>query len=215
MKEVFRVQKKDISEAVIKRLPKYYRYLTDMDKAGVQKISSKELSEKMGLNASQIRQDFNCFGGFGQQGYGYNVKTLRQQMANILGLVNSHKAVLIGAGNIGQAIINYAGFKSEKFDIIAAFDKNEKLIGTSINGIKVYDSSELSDFIKKNKVDIAIIATPKERAQQVADVAIEAGIRGIWNFATIDLKLNDGVYAENVHLSDSLNVLLYKTNNNY
>lgn len=209
------MQKKDISEAVIKRLPKYYRYLTEMEKAGVQKISSKELSEKMGLNASQIRQDFNCFGGFGQQGYGYNVKTLRQQMSNILGLMNSHKAVLIGAGNIGQAIINYAGFKSEKFDIIAAFDKNEKLIGTSINGIKVYDSAELPDFIKKNKVDIAIIATPKEKAQQVADIAMGAGIRGIWNFATIDLKLNDGIYAENVHLSDSLNVLLYKTNNKY
>jgi len=209
------LQKKEISEAVIKRLPKYYRYLTEMDKAGIQKVSSKELSEKMGLNASQIRQDFNCFGGFGQQGYGYNVKTLRHQMANILGLMNSYKAVLIGAGNIGQAVINYAGFRNEGFNIIAAFDKNDKIIGSSINGVKVYDIAQLHDFISKNKVDIAVIATPKERAQQVADIAMDAGIRGIWNFATVDLKIKDGVYVENVHLSDSLNVLLFKTSNEY
>lgn len=209
------MQKKDISEAVIKRLPKYYRYLTDMENAGIQKISSKELSEKMSLNASQIRQDFNCFGGFGQQGYGYNVKSLRMQMANILGLIKPYNAVLVGAGNIGQAIINYTGFKKDGFNIVAAFDKNEKIIGTNVNGVPVYDISQIDDYIKQNKVDIAIIATPKERAQQIADIVTEAGVKSIWNFATVDLKLNEDVVVENVHLSDSLNVLLYKTSNDY
>ncbi len=182
-----------------------------MEKLGVLKVSSKELSERMGLNASQIRQDFNCFGGFGQQGYGYNVKTLREQMANILGLLNSYRAVLVGAGNIGRAIINYAGFKESGFNIIAAFDMNEEMIGSNINGVEVYNVSQLQDYILKNQIDIAIIATPKAKAQQIADTVMDAGIKSIWNFATVDLKLKEDVCVENVHLSDSLNVLLYKT----
>jgi len=204
--------KSRVSEAVIRRLPKYYRYLQDMERVGIQRISSKELSERMGLTASQIRQDFNCFGGFGQQGYGYNVSELRQQIKKILGLSNEYNVIIVGAGNLGQALANYTGFGQEGFHIKALFDINPRLVGLSIHGIQIHDIDSMKDYIAANNIDIGIICTPKNKAQEIADKMVEAGIKGIWNFAPVDVECPEDVVVENVHLSDSLYVLSYKMN---
>jgi len=201
-----------VSEAVMRRMPKYYRYLTDMEKAGIERVSSKELSQRMGLTASQIRQDFNCFGGFGQQGYGYNVSELRHEIHKILGLHKKHSIIIIGAGNIGQALANYTGFEKDGFLVKCLFDINPRLIGMSIRGKPIYDIDELEDYLKENQVHIAAICTPKEKVQEVAERLIKNGIKGIWNFAAVDIVVpnNNDVIVENVHLSDSLYTISFQ-----
>lgn len=204
-------EKNYVSEAVMRRMPKYYRYLADMERAGIERVSSKELSQRMGLTASQIRQDFNCFGGFGQQGYGYNVSELRQEIHKILGLHIKHHVIVIGAGNIGQALANYTGFEKDGFLVKGLFDINPRLIGMSIRGVPIHDIDELDDYISKNQVDIAAICTPKEKAQKVAEQLIQSGVKGIWNFAAVDIVVpNNDVIVENVHLSDSLYTITFQ-----
>lgn len=205
-------KKRSISMAVIKRLPKYYRYLRELDVNEVDRISSKELSEKIGFTASQIRQDLNCFGDFGQQGYGYNVKELLYQISVILGLNKEYNTVIIGAGNIGQAIANYSGFHKMPFNLKGIFDVNVKLIGLKIRDIEIKDMDEVEEFLKKESINIAIICVPKNRAQSVADIVTRNGVKGIWNFAPIDLKVGSDVIIENVHLSESLMTLSYLLN---
>ncbi|HHY82451.1 MAG TPA: redox-sensing transcriptional repressor Rex [Clostridiales bacterium] len=199
-----------VSEAVMRRMPKYYRYLTDLEKSGIERVSSKELSHRMGLTASQIRQDFNCFGGFGQQGYGYNVSDLRHEIHKILGLTRVYNMIILGAGNVGQALANYTNFEKDGFIIKGLFDINPRLIGMSIRGIPVYDIDELESFISKNEIHIAVICTPKEKAQEVADRVIRCGVKGIWNFAAMDINAPRDTIVENVHLSDSLYTLSFR-----
>ncbi|SHF04125.1 redox-sensing transcriptional repressor Rex [Clostridium fallax] len=205
-------KKKNISMAVIKRLPKYHRYLSELMKNDVDRISSKELSEKIGFTASQIRQDLNCFGDFGQQGYGYNVRELYNQISNILGLQKDYNTVIIGAGNIGQAIANYGHFQKLGFNTIAIFDANPKLIGIKIRDIEIKDIDELDNFLERNTVDIGIICVPKVNAQKVCDQLIAGGVRGVWNFAPVDLVVPENIIVENVHLSESILTLIYLLN---
>ncbi len=203
---------KKVSMAVIKRLPRYYRYLADLLKMDIARISSKELSSRMGITASQIRQDLNCFGGFGQQGYGYNVELLYHEIGDILGVNNEFKTIIIGAGNMGQALANYENFQKRGFKIIGIFDVNPELVGTKIKEIEISHMDILDDFITTNKVDIAMITVPYEQTPIVADRMAKLGIKGLWNFSPMDLKLPYDVVIENVHLSDSLMVLGYKLN---
>lgn len=201
-----------ISNAVIKRLPRYRRYLRELNKKGVDKISSNELSRLIGYTASQIRQDLNNFGGFGQQGYGYNVEDLYKEISAILGLDQQYKMVIVGAGNLGKAITNYTHYYKSGFIVESLFEVNPKLIGGKINGIEIRDCDELVEYAEKNDIDIGIICIPKDSAQEVADKLCFAGVRGIWNFAHVDLELPDHVALENVHLSDSLYSLAYHMN---
>ena len=201
-----------VSEAVIRRLPKYYRYLKEMEKNGVQRISSKELSNRMGLTASQIRQDFNCFGGFGQQGYGYHVSDLCGEIRKILGLDKNYNVIIVGAGNLGQALANYVGFEKEGFNIKAMFDVNPRLVGLSIRGIQIYDIDAMNDYIIENNIQVGVICAPKSQAQEITDQMVKCGIKSIWNFAPIDVETPEEVAVENVHLSDSLYTLSYKMN---
>lgn len=198
-----------VSITVIRRLPKYYRYLSELLQKGINRISSQELSKLTGFTASQIRQDLNNFGGFGQQGYGYNVEELHKELGKILGLNNEYKAVVAGAGNLGNAIANYGGFKDAGFDIIGVFSRYYKDLPFDMEGLEVRDMSELEDFIKDNNVDIGIITTSKDNAQKVADIYIKSGIKGIWNFAPVDLVVPEDIVLENVRLSDSLYTLSY------
>jgi len=202
-------KKKNISMAVIKRLPKYHRYLKELMKNDVDRISSKELGEKIGFTASQIRQDLNCFGDFGQQGYGYNVRELYNQIVSILGLDQNYKTIMVGAGNIGQAIANYATFERLGIELIAIFDVNPKIIGTKIRKIEINAESDLKEYLKNNDIAIGIICVPKMNAQRVCDELVSGGIKGIWNFAPVDLIVPDDVKVENVHLSESLSTLIY------
>ncbi|MFD3158206.1 redox-sensing transcriptional repressor Rex [Haloimpatiens sp. FM7330] len=199
-------KKKNISMAVIKRLPKYHRYLRELIQNDVDRISSKELSEKIGFTASQIRQDLNNFGDFGQQGYGYNVKELFNEISNILGLTREYRTVIIGAGNIGQAIANYSYFSKIGFKFEGIFDINPKIIGLKINDIEVMDIDLLGEFLTSNQVDVGIICVPRKSAQKVCDTLIQNGIKGIWNFAPVDLQIprEANIIIENVHLSESL-----------
>ena len=200
---------KNISIAVIRRLPKYHRYLGDLLDRDIQRISSKELSDIIGFTASQIRQDLNNFGGFGQQGYGYNVEALHTEIGKILGLDRPYNAVLVGAGNLGQAIANYAGFRKAGFEIKALFDANPRMIGLKIREFEVLDSDTLEDFIKNNNIDIAVLCIPKNGAQEVINRVVKAGIKGVWNFAPLDLEVPKGVIVENVNLTESLFTLSY------
>ncbi len=206
-------QGKVISSAVIRRLPKYYRYITMIENKGIVRISSQNLSEITGFTASQIRQDLNHFGGFGQQGYGYSVSRLKEQLAKIIGLEQEYKMVIVGAGRMGQAIRNSELFKDSGFEIIALFDADERKIGSDVNGLEVLPIEELSKYMNENKVDILAITTPKEAAQELADIAVDAGVKGIWNFAPLDINLPDGVVLENVHLDESLYTLIYYIGN--
>lgn len=208
-------EKNRISEAVIRRMPKYYRYLKEMRENGVKRISSRELSKKMGLTASQIRQDFNCFGGFGQQGYGYNVDELYEEIQKILGLDREYNMIVIGAGNLGQALANYNGFEQEGFKIRALFDINPRLVGISIRGIPILDIDQIENFLSKYEVHIAAICTPKKTAQEIVDKLVECGVKGIWNFAPVDVDVPDDVVVENVHLSDTLYTISLRMNANY
>lgn len=206
---------KKISMAVIKRLPRYYRYLSDLLTLGIKRVSSKELSSRMGITASQIRQDLNCFGGFGQQGYGYNVESLFNEIGNILGLNRTFYSIIIGAGNMGQALANYGNFEKRGFKIVGIFDANPEVIGKVINDISVMDIESLDEFVKHTKVDIAMITVPYKATAMVADKVARLGVKGLWNFSPMDLKIPYDVIVENVHLSDSLMVLGYKLNEKY
>ncbi|MBQ3390298.1 MAG: redox-sensing transcriptional repressor Rex [Firmicutes bacterium] len=201
-------EKRKVSPSVIRRLPKYRRCLLELKNSGVQRISSRELSRITGLTASQIRQDLNNFGGFGQQGYGYNVEELFEEVGGILGLDKEYTVVMVGFGNLGQAVSNYLQNK-EGFELSGIFDVNPSLIGSALCGLKVRDASELEEYLRGNEVDIGIIATDKGSAQSVADVLSAAGVKGIWNFAPLDLVVPENVMLENVHLSDSLYTLAY------
>ncbi|MDY4742957.1 MAG: redox-sensing transcriptional repressor Rex [Lachnospira sp.] len=203
------MEEKKISSAVIRRLPRYYRYLGELMETGVQRISSKELSARMKVTASQIRQDLNNFGGFGQQGYGYNVQYLYEEIGKILGIDREHNMLIIGAGNLGKAIINYSDFEKRGFIIKGIFDNNPKLKGTKIRDIEVRMMDELTDFIREDAIEIVALTIPKEAAKQIARVVADAGIKAIWNFAHTDLNLPDDVIVENVHLSESLMRLSY------
>lgn len=201
---------KEISQAVIRRMPRYYRYLGDLLDEGVERISSGDLSKRMQVTASQIRQDLNNFGGFGQQGYGYNVKFLYEEIGKILGLNTEHNIIVIGAGNLGQALANYAKFEKLGFKIIALFDVNPSLVGVTVRGIRIYSYDELEEFCEENKVDIAALTMPRSKAEEIANHVVALGIHAIWNFAHVDLELpNKDVVVENVHLSDSLMQLSY------
>ena len=205
-------KKKNVSMAVIKRMPKYYRYLGELVKNDVDRISSKELGEKIGFTASQIRQDLNNFGDFGQQGYGYIVKELHNQIGAILGVGKEYNAVLIGAGNIGQAIANYSRFTDIGLGITAIFDANPKLVGMRIRDVEIKDIDELKGYLEENHIDMGILCVPRINAQKVCDVLVNGGVRGIWNFAPIDLHVPETVKVENVHLSESLLTLVYQMN---
>ena len=203
------MEQRKISRAVISRLPRYYRYLGDLLEAGVERISSSDLSKKMHVTASQIRQDLNNFGGFGQQGYGYNVKYLYTEIGKILGLDRSHNFIIIGAGNLGQALANYASFERSGFILKSLFDVNPRLEGVTIRGIPVRMVDDLEDFLKNNDIEIAALTLPKSKAIEVADILVDNGVKGIWNFAHTDLSLPKDVVVENVHLSDTLMKLSY------
>ena len=203
------MEQRKISRAVISRLPRYYRYLGDLLEAGVERISSSDLSKKMHVTASQIRQDLNNFGGFGQHGYGYNVKYLYTEIGKILGLDRCHNFIIIGAGNLGQALANYASFERSGFILKSLFDVNPRLEGVTIRGIPVRMVDELEDFLKNNDIEIAALTLPKSKAIEVADILVDNGVKGIWNFAHTDLSLPKDVVVENVHLSDTLMKLSY------
>jgi len=201
-----------ISSAVIRRLPKYYRYLGELKRMGINKTSSRELSEMTTFSASQIRQDLNNFGGFGQQGFGYDVENLRFEIGKILGLDKKYKVIIVGAGNIGEAIANYTGFYEADYEVVSLFDKNPKLIGLSIRNAIIRDIDDIEEYLKNEKIDMAVICTPKSVSQQIAERIVLCGIKAIWNFAPKDLKMPEGVYVENVHLNESLFSLTYYYN---
>ena len=203
------MEAKQISKAVIKRLPRYYRYLGELLEDNVERISSNDLSKKMRVTASQIRQDLNNFGGFGQQGYGYNVKYLYTEIGKILGLDIVHPMIIVGAGNLGQALANYVEFGKRGFKLVGIFDVNPVLEGIAVRGIEIQMISDLPFFMKENNIEIAILTLPKNKARDVAEILIENGIKAIWNFAHIDLDTPDDVIVENVHLSESLMTLSY------
>lgn len=205
------MENKGISKAVISRLPRYYRYLGELLEQGVERISSNDLSEKMSVTASQIRQDLNNFGGFGQQGYGYNVQYLYDEIATILGLDEVHNMIIVGAGNLGQALANYVNFEKRGFKLVGLFDQKEELAGKKIRDIEIRPMTELSDFLRSTKVEIAALTVPKEVVEDVADMLVDNGIRALWNFAHIDLNLRlpKHIMVENVHLSESLMKLSY------
>lgn len=203
------MEEKMISQAVIKRLPRYYRYLGELIMQDIERISSGDLSRKMNVTASQIRQDLNNFGGFGQQGYGYNVKYLYSEIGKILGLDKVHKVVIIGAGNIGRALAKYRGFDKNGFQFISFFDNDESLYDQTIAGLKIRPVTQLKEFVQEYPVDIAVLTIPKEYARETAREVVAAGIPAIWNFAQLDLGLPDNVMVENVHLSESLMLLSY------
>ena len=203
------MEAKQISKAVIKRLPRYYRYLGELLEDNVERISSNDLSKKMRVTASQIRQDLNNFGGFGQQGYGYNVKYLYTEIGKILGLDIVHPMIIVGAGNLGQALANYVEFEKRGFKLVGIFDVNPVLEGIAVRGIEIQMISDLPFFMKENNIEIAILTLPKNKARDMAEILIENGIKAIWNFAHIDLDTPDDVIVENVHLSESLMALSY------
>ncbi|MGN0315483.1 MAG: redox-sensing transcriptional repressor Rex [Fusicatenibacter sp.] len=205
------MEEKGISRAVIKRLPRYYRYLGELLEDGVERISSSELSERMKVTASQIRQDLNNFGGFGQQGYGYNVRYLYTEIGKILGLDRIHNMIIVGAGNLGQALANYSAFERSGFKTVGIFDVNPVLKGVTVRGIEIRMTNELPRFIRENNVEIAALTLPKSKAVEMANVLVDNGVKAIWNFAHTDLNLTlpDDIIVENVHLSESLMRLSY------
>lgn len=208
------MDEKKISKAVINRLPRYYRYLGDLLEKDVVRISSKELSEMMSVTASQIRQDLNNFGGFGQQGYGYNVDYLYAEIGKILGLDKQHNIIIIGAGNLGQALANYADFERRGFTLKSLFDIDPKLIGNEIRGIKIRPIDELESYMKENYVDIAAITVPRFKASEIANNLAKWGIKAMWNFAPTDLNLPKDIVVENVHLAESLLRLSFRLSSN-
>ncbi len=203
------MERNEISMAVIKRLPRYYRYLEELLDNGVDRISSNELSVKMNVTASQIRQDLNNFGGFGQQGYGYNVKSLHIEIAKILGIDMNHSMIIVGAGNLGRAIANYSNFEKRGFVVKAMFDSNPELIGNHFRGSEVLPMDKMVEYIREFNIEILALTIPKINASEVVNAAVEAGVKAIWNFAHMDLTVPSNVVVENVHLSESLMTLSY------
>ena len=200
--------RQEVSKAVIQRLPRYYRNICELKAEGAQRISSRALAERMGLTASQIRQDFNCFGGFGQQGYGYNIEKLQEELGAILGLRAGRTAILLGVGNLGRALLNNFNFSASGFELLCAFDASPELIGRSFGGYEVRDAKELERYIDEPHPDVAVLTIPRGNAPAIARSLVERGIRGLWNFTGEDLHLEGlGVPVENVHLSDSLMTL--------
>ncbi|MDD2446453.1 MAG: redox-sensing transcriptional repressor Rex [Tissierellia bacterium] len=202
-----------VSITVIRRLPKYHRYLSELKDKGINRISSQELSKLTGFTASQIRQDLNNFGGFGQQGYGYNVDDLYKELGKILGVDRDYTAVIAGTGNLGHAIANYKGINEGGFKILSLFDRNPNVIGKEVSGVEVRDINLLEEYISENNIDIGIITVPKEGAQPIADRLVKAGVRGIWNFAPTDLIVPKNVIVENVRLKESILILSYFLSN--
>ncbi len=199
---------KNVPLVVIRRLPRYYRYLTDLKDMGIERVSSQVLSKKLGFTASQVRQDLNCFGGFGQQGYGYNVEILRDEISKILGLDKCYKVIIIGAGNLGHALLNYPGFSKRGFRFIGIFDNNPETVGKNAGKLKVTGMDKLEEFCEKNKPDIAALAIPRDGTSEVAKKLEALGIKGLWNFSHVEITSHLPV--ENVHLSDSLMTLAYE-----
>ena len=202
-------QGKRIPDIVIKRLPIYYRFLTNLHQMGISRVSSTDLGKKMGITSSQVRQDFFNFGSFGLQGYGYDVDQLRQEIGNILGLDTRHTLIIIGAGHLGQALARHSAFEKDGYSVVGIFDVNPHLIGQEIRDIKVMHVNKITDFVKSNTVDIAVITVPRTYAKEVADLVTELGIKGIWNFTSVKLTVPDDAAVENIHLSDSLMALGY------
>ncbi len=203
-----------VSNSVIKRLPRYYRFLGELKANGVIRISSKDLSEKMGFTASQIRQDLNCFGGFGQQGYGYNIESLYNEIGNILGVNNNRKAIIIGAGNLGKAVALHMSFEQRGFNIIGIFDRNKALSGQMLRGLPIRHTDGLYDFCKDNSPTVAILCIPSAATKELAPELVKLGIKGFWNFSHYDISADfPQVAVENVHLSDSLMMLSYRVSN--
>lgn len=200
---------KNISQAVVTRLPRYYRYLGELKDSGIERISSQDLSKLMKVTASQIRQDFNNFGGFGQQGYGYNVQYLYDEITKILGLNKSYNLIIIGAGNLGQALAKYVNFERRGFMVKGIFDKDPGLYGRELRGIAVQPVEKIEQFVKENDIDIAVLTIPKDGAVKIAELLVRCNIKAIWNFAHVDLNVPEGIVVENVHLSDSLMKLSY------
>lgn len=208
------VESRKISKAVITRLPRYYRYLGDLQEEGIERISSNELSKRMHVTASQIRQDLNNFGGFGQQGYGYNVEYLRSEIGKILGLNDKHNMVIIGAGNLGQALAKYPFFEKRGFIVKGIFDNDPELEGVKVGEIPIRMISKLDAYLKENEIEIAALTIPKESSLQIAEIVLRNGVKAIWNFAHVDLNVPKDVVVENVHLSDSLMRLSYNITQN-
>lgn len=201
---------KKISSAVIKRLPKYYRYLLILQQMGISRVSSNDLSKRMEITSSQVRQDFFNFGGFGLQGYGYDVSLLVKEIGNILGMDKINNMIVIGSGNLGQAIANHTSFEKRGFKIVGMFDNNPRHVGDVVRGIEIMHSDRLTEFMSNHSVDIAIITVPREYAREVVDKVVKLGIKGLWNFASVELEVPDDVAVENIHLSESLMALTYK-----
>ena len=208
------MKKENISDAVVRRLPRYYRHLTELCARGVVRISSHSLGQEMNITASQIRQDFSCFGEFGQQGYGYNVEELRTEIGHILGVDNNHHLIMIGVGNLGHALLQGFRFSQTGFTVGAAFDVSPDVVGTSINGVPVYSMDELDSYIQEHSVDVVALTIPQSVAQDTANRLMDLGIRGFWNFTNVELSSsNPDVKIENIHFADSLLTLSYRIAN--
>ena len=203
------MSEREISQAVIGRLPRYYRYLGELRDRGIERISSQELSDIMGVTASQIRQDFNNFGGFGQQGYGYNVNLLCEEISRILGVDREHTLIIVGTGHLGQALVGYTNFARRGFVFRGAFDSDPSLVGRWIRDVQIRPIEEMEEFVRTNGIEIAVLTVPKDAADSMARRLVSCGIKGIWNFAHVDLEVPEEVQVENVHLSDSLMKLSY------
>ena len=208
------MKKDNISDAVIRRLPRYYRHLTDLQNRGIIRISSHSLGQELGITASQIRQDFSCFGEFGQQGYGYNVEELRSEIGHILGVDNHHHIILVGVGNLGHALLKNFAFTQNGFTVGAAFDVNPAIIGTEINGTPVLSMDALDDYVRNHRVDVVVLTVPQSVAQSTAVRLIDLGVQGFWNFTNVELVSNQpDVKFENIHFADSLLTLSYRISN--
>lgn len=205
----------NISNSVIRRLPRYYRFLGELEDQQISKISSRELSERMHLTASQIRQDLNCFGGFGQQGYGYNVSDLRKEIGRILGVDKHRKTILIGAGNLGTALAVHINFEKSGCSLIGIFDSNKKIVGNPLGKLTITDIDDLEKFCRENKPEVAVLCIPKSVTKEIVDRLAELGVRSFWNFSHYDINVeHKNIIVENVHLGDSLLTLSYGVNNN-
>lgn len=206
--------KKKVSNAVVRRLPRYYGQLNALYQVGVSRISSSSLGKVMNLTASQIRQDLSCFGEFGQQGYGYNVESLRNEIADILGMNHGHTAIVLGAGNLGRALIQNFQFGQNGFQLIAAFDTDPTLVGASIGGVPVYNIDKLSQYLSNQHVDVGVLTVPQSAAIPTAQRLIDGGVKGLWNFTNVELGVhNEDVVVENVHFADSLLALSFLISN--
>ncbi len=208
------MKKENISDAVVRRLPRYYRQLTELCARGVVRISSHSLGQEMNITASQIRQDFSCFGEFGQQGYGYNVEELRAEIGHILGVDNNHHLVMIGVGNLGHALLQNFRFSQSGFSVDAAFDIAPNVVGTTVNGVPIYSMNDLDSYLREHSVDVVVLTIPQSVAQETADRIIRLGVRGFWNFTNVELTSSEpDVKFENIHFADSLLTLSYRIAN--